>query len=1237
MSGLRTIYAQVPKQHNSDDCGVFVYKYLQQWKPNTSLQGCNQEQIAYFRKELLLSCVLSDSNTKREELLHQVDKYFKMSSPSGFQYDDNSNCEILPPTKKSVTPKERNVTSKEVVSVSPRTQKKKVAKRYVEHMIDEQAGEDFILHSNPTGSTMVEVVPHIITTLMERMRCLDAFGKKITKIKDSIIRHLLPIKMEAERSDGPALLLTPNWLNDVMDALTDLRDLLDDHGIPADATPLPKKRNICFSSCHLASCGLLHNLQKVEKWLQPIVVYVTPMEIYKRSMLTKTVVEEGERKIAGRENENEEIINRILSLTTVEGVVSVLRIVGMKGIGKTALAELVCCDIRVTTKFSVIWISGIHGNSYVESVKKEMIRELEIEGKGMKKIEDLNPEEATRRSRFLLVLDDLRSENHEELLSLRRELREVPGSSGGVILVTTQNSLGPPKLVRYTLRLDILGEENCWALFEKVIGGVSSESKTSDAQKKLIKKCRGVPAAITKLATMLKTREAISEADIKNLERIFMQEMKTMYYDELPSWHLKQCFAYLPFIFPKAGQAVKVETLVQLWMAEGFLGPFNSSSQPEELGISIIKEFCRRSILSVREDQFGSITDCGMYNPLLLDLSRFVAGEGRCYMDDRGESVMQTVRRVFLTQDFDFSNGIPESLNKTKKHLRTILFPLPGNNDWSSRIPHDVTLSLSACDAIFRAFESLHVLGLADLGMRMLPSSIGELKLLRYLNLSHNNMDKLPASIGKLKRLQTLKLSHCHQLKKLPDEVQHLVNLKHLELEGCLHLAHMPSTLGKLTKLERLSHFTVSNNNCKHKQLQGFAELMNLKNLRGGLEILHLERLKFEEPRHVGRAYLKDKEHLWDISLKWSHDDDNNKKDNEKSLLDRLEPHPNLQGLSIKGYRGTAFSTWLSSLKNLVSFTLNNCSMCTSLPALNGFPNLKVLRLERLDSLKYITDGTKGSTELGLCMLDYLSISDCPELTSWWRPSETAHNNAILFSSLSILDVKYCPKLSSMPLYPNLDVRLILEGSSMRTLLDTINYRSTSNPAPPLSRLMRLKINNVEEESYLPNNWLENFLSLQYLWISEKMSVVKSFSHLRSLNTMTITNCTGVDLPSEEWGGLKMLRHLTIQEVAKLKSLPSGIKHLTSLAALWINGCPELETLTEEIGNLKSLNILHIENCHNLHSLPKTMSQLKSLNKLVIRSCPLLLPRCQEGTGDDWPQIRHIKDIYVAGTSEVFE
>ncbi|XP_057755254.1 putative disease resistance protein RGA3 isoform X2 [Arachis stenosperma] len=1096
------------------------------------------------------------------------------------------------------------------------------------------AGEDFILPSNPTGSMMVEVVGDTITTLMERMNSLGVFGKKITDVKDSIIRHLSPIKMVAEPSDGPTLPLTPNWLNDVIDALTDLWDLLDDHGIPADATPLPKRGNVCFSSCHLASCGLLHNLQKIEKRLQPIVVYVTKMLIDKRSTFIKTVVEEGERKIVGRDNEQEEIINRILSLTTVEGVVLVIRIVGMKGTGKTALAELVCRDVRVTTKFSVIWIGGIHDNSYVESVKKEMLR-----GKGKKKIEDLNPEEATRRSRFLLVLDDLRSENHEELLSLQRELRKVPGSSGGAILVTTQNSLGPRKLVQNTWTLDILREEYCWALFEKVIGGGSSESKTSDAQKKLIKKCWGVPAAITKLATMLKTHEAISEADIKNLERKFMQEMKTMYYDELPSWHLKQCFAYLPFIFPnKTRQVVKVETLVQLWMAEGFLGPFNSSSQPKQLGVSIIKEFCRTSILSVREDEFGSITHCWMYNPLLFDLSRFVAGEGRFYMDDRGENVMQTVRRVLLTQDFDFSNGIPESLNKIKKHLRTILFPLPGNNNWSSRIPHDVTLSLSACDAIFRAFQSLHVLGLADLGMRMLPSSIGELKLLRYLNLSHNNMEKLPASIGKLKRLQSLKLSHCHQLKNLPDEVQHLVNLKHLELEGCLDLAHMPSTLGKLTKLEKLSHFTVSNNNCKHKQLQGFAELINLKNLRGKLEILHLERFKFEEPRHVGGAYLKDKEHLEDISLKWSHDDDNNKKDNDpKSLLDHLEPHPNLRGLSITGYRGTAFSTWLSSLKNLVSFTLNNCSMCTSLPALNGFPNLKVLRLERLDSLEYITDGTKGSTELGLGMLEYLSISDCPDLTSWWRPSETAHNNAILFSSLSILDVKYCPKLSSMPLYPNLDMRLILEGSSMRTLLDTINYRSTSNPAPPLSRVLWLKINNVEEESYLPNNWLENFVSLQYLWISEKMSVVKSFRHLPSLNTMIITNCTGVDLPSEEWGGLKMLRHLTIQEVAKLKSLPSGIKHLTSLAALWIIGCPELKTLTEEIGNLKSLNILHIENCHKLDSLPKTMIQLKSLNRLVIRSCPLLLPRCQEGTGDDWPQIKHIKDIYVAGTSEVFE
>ena len=94
---------------------------------------------------------------------------------------------------------------------------------------------------------------------------------------------------------------------------------------------------------------------------------------------------------------------------------------------------------------------------------------------------------------------------------------------------------------------------------------------------------------------------------------------------------------------------------------------------------------------------------------------------------------------------------------------------------------------------------------------------------------------------------------------------------------------------------------------------------------------------------------------------------------------------------------------------------------------------------------------------------------------------------------------------------------------------------------------------------------------------------------------------------------------------------------LISLKYLNIDTCPELTTLTEAIGHLTSLKSLNIVECHKLALLPKGMSNLTSLNELIIRNCPLLLPRCQKETGDDWSQIKHIKDIRLTGTSEIYE
>ncbi|XP_028215248.1 putative disease resistance protein RGA3 [Glycine soja] len=141
-------------------------------------------------------------------------------------------------------------------------------------------------------------------------------------------------------------------------------------------------------------------------------------------------------------------------------------------------------------------------------------------------------------------------------------------------------------------------------------------------------------------------------------------------------------------------------------------------------------------------------------------------------------------------------------------------------------------VSLSSELDVSKVFTRLHVLILKNLGMKVLPGSIGDLKSLRYLDLSRNNFNKLPICIGELLHLQTLQLSHCLKLKELPDDVNYFASLRHLEVDECTNLMHMPSALRKLTWLRSLPHFVTSKRN-------SLGELIDLNEVRGELEISH--------------------------------------------------------------------------------------------------------------------------------------------------------------------------------------------------------------------------------------------------------------------------------------------------------------------------------------------------------------------------------------------------------------
>jgi leucine-rich repeat protein SHOC2 len=424
--------------------------------------------------------------------------------------------------------------------------------------------------------------------------------------------------------------------------------------------------------------------------------------------------------------------------------------------------------------------------------------------------------------------------------------------------------------------------------------------------------------------------------------------------------------------------------------------------------------------------------------------------------------------------------------------------------------------------------------------------------------------------------------------------------------------------------------------------LGGLENLAKLNNLRDHLEISHLETYGLELSENGD--YLKEKKHLQHLTLRWDHDDDEEGDSSTKDLatLECLRPHSELSSIFLVGYNGETLSTWFPSMQSLVKLSLSDCNSCKYLPQLDQLPKLRFLELLRLDNLAYIkenggdNDQDKQGIEVYFPSLEELTISDCPKLKGWWEKGKTG-KEIPLFACLSKLHVYYCPKLICMPLFPGLDEELVLVGSSVKPLIHSIGCKKTRYN--PFSKLKYMKIAGIEDRGSPPEEWIKFFNSLEKLDIKDwkhLQSFPIGFGSLTSLQSLNIENCQELDLdPSyKEWNGLKNLSSLTITEIPKLSSLPSGVDKVTSLQELQLRNCPQMTSLPETIDSLESLEKLVISECDMLAKLPKALINMKSVKNLIILDCTLLLPRCQPDTGDDWPQIAHIKNKQIMKTNQ---
>ncbi|KAJ4962940.1 hypothetical protein NE237_022879 [Protea cynaroides] len=966
-----------------------------------------------------------------------------------------------------------------------------------------------------------------------------------------------------------------------------------------------------------------------------------------------------EPQVYGRDEDREEIVKLLLNNISNPNLL-VYPIIGMGGLGKTTLAQLVYNDERVKNHFNVrIWVC-ISDDFNV----KRLIRAIIESMSGVAcDLTDLDPmqsrlREMLGRRRFLLVLDDVWNEDQDKWDKLKYSL--TSGIQGCSIIATTRTEkVGSIMGTFPAHHLKGLSEEDCWALFKQRAFGVGREENASLVVigKEIVNKCGGVPLAAKALGSLMCFKQTETEWlfvrnseiwDLPEDEENTILPALRLSYSHLPL-HLRQCFAYCS-IFPKDYKIVKGQ-LVHLWMANGFI-PSKRNMELEDIGTEIFHELMRRSFFQVAGEFYGKVYKM---HDLIHDLACSVMDNECLSLVSSMEKIVPERIRHLSLESYTLSSGlqllihssINESLHKSQ-NIRTLL--LNSLRAESDIVYQHFNFSKFGC---LRALElNFHSVGSScspSLVLVRFINELGNLIHLRYLKLSYINVRALPESLSNLKHLQTLILRVCPMLEKLPAQMSSMSSLMHLNIDNCYRLSHMPIGIGRLRHLQTLSIFIVGmKSGCRISELQGL-------NLKGQLHIKGLEKVK--NSMDAKEANLIRMINLESLTLSWSSNTKTHIQENAGEVLEGLQPPASIQILRIENYHGMKFPCWMEDLRlqNLVRVELIDCKRCEHLPPLGHLPLLKHLSVSRMDSIRYLSEEFYSGDDLGRGIFPSLKNLKLEEMINLEELLLNVPQGRQVFRCLVSINIINCDKLANLPFLPSLQ-RVLLRTKNENVPEGLLQNRNLPvlqelefNGCPKLITLLRLFIKNEELDfSSLEVIRVSNCNAMEYLWEDEtqfqglislkrldiqfcsKLASLSGIRYLSALEDLNINQCPELELSQlEDFQHLTSLRVLSICSLPQLMSLPQNLKHTTLLQYLLILDCDGLTTLAPEwIHNLTSLRTLQISYCRNLTFLPDGIRQLTALQTLTIEACPILETRCRDG-GEDWPKIAHIPNVIV--------
>ncbi|MED6208759.1 hypothetical protein PIB30_048316 [Stylosanthes scabra] len=1002
------------------------------------------------------------------------------------------------------------------------------------------------------------------------------------------------------------------WLADLQDALYFADDFLDELSTKA-ATATQTDSGISASCSRVVDSYIedTGDMERIVGRLESVIARKKLLRLKETAKVdmswkipSTSLVEPSE--ICGRKEDKEAILK--LLMDDHDADLSVIPIVGMGGIGKTTLAQMLYHDDKVKKKFDFRGWVCVSEEFDVVKVTKTIIEAITSSSCNLTDLNLLQHDlkEKLSRKKFFVVLDDVWNENYDDWNMLLKPFQK--GVKGSKILITTR-SKKVASLVETVSphELRSLSDEDCWLVFSKHarLSTTSMENPTLiKIGKDIIKKCDGLPLAAQALGGLLR-----GNSDVKYWNHLLKSEiwglsddgikginvapaLRISYYF-LPSY-LKQCFVYCS-LYPKDYEFSKDE-LILLWMAENFLQPKGKKTM-EEVGNEYFDELIARSFFqphSTRQKIF-------VMHDLVHDLAMIFAGEFYYRAEDLEKADEIDSKTHHLSHNATGNYPISKLLAVCDRVKDTRTFLEINLKQW---IPFN--MENAPCILLSKLLH-LRALSFTSFPLESLPDSIGGLIHLRYLDLSETYIVTLPESLGELYNLQTLKLVRCSNLKMLPVGMKDLVNLRHLDIRGT-NLHEMPKGMNKLKKLQFLSDYVVGKN-----EENKIKELGALADLRKSIHIANLENVV--NSSEALDARMSDKDGIDSMTLSWWNEDENVVDSQvEEDILDKLRPHHNLKELEIIGYRGTRFPDWLghSTYNNITEIRLFGCRNCCTLPSLGQLPSLKYLKISDFEMLG--TVGAEFYQKEESCVekpFPKLETLEFKSMNCWkeWCPMKLNS-----FPRLKQLIIRKCPMLrGELPNYlPSLESLEIenceqlscsLPRAPAMTLLGIEGANEVRiGELPPLLRDLSIGGNHQVE-------WVVEAITHKQLTCLTFLSISDCSSNISfpvsaippSLENLRIIRCRKLELQMD--GQHHSLQALSITESCDSVTSFSLLDAFPNLMRVEIWNCEKMESIVVS-GSLSCLRSLWINHCGSLKSMSKVWMAAPQLDILEIGRCP---------------------------------